>query len=112
MKIFVSILIMFFGLVSVQSVARVMAEPSTGKAATPYETSGVVQHIDVPGRTIVVNNKRYFFASATVSIRRADGEPYSRKLKENTLIGFNTSKDGPNQSPNVTEIWVLEEPKP
>ena len=112
MKIFVLILIISSGLISGSAIARVMAEPATSTASARYGNSGTVQEIDVAGRTIVIDSKRYFFASATVPIRSADGESYSRKLKKNTRIGFNTSKEGPNRSASVAEIWVLEEAKP
>lgn len=112
MKKFVSLLIICAGLISGPVAARMMADPTAGNASVRYDNIGIVQEIDVAARTIVIDSKRYFFASATVPIRSADGESYSRKLKKNTRIGFNTSKEGPNRSASVAEIWVLNEAKP
>lgn len=111
MKIFIAILMMYIALAGGQAYARVMADPAGSSAAARYDNTGTVQDIDVAGRAIVIDGKRYFFASATVPVHTAAGGRYSGRLKKNMRIGFNLSNDGPNRTANVSEVWILEEPK-
>lgn len=111
MKILIAILMISLALAGTQASARVMANPAASSAAVRYDNTGTVQEIDVGGRGIVIDGQRYFFASAMVPVRTAAGERYSGRLKKNARIGFNVSNEGPNRTANVSEIWVLEEPK-
>ena len=111
MKILIAIVTISLGFAGAQAAARVMAHPAASSVAARYDKTGLVHEIDVANRSIVIDGKRYFFASATVPVHTAAGERYSDKLKKNMRIGFNVSNEGPNRSANVSEVWVLEEPK-
>lgn len=112
MKILIAMILMIsLGLAGTQVFARVMANPAASSAAVRYDKTGIVHEIDVAARSIVIDGQRYFFASATVPVRTAAGERYSGRLKKNARIGFNVSNEGPNRSANVSEVWVLDEPK-
>lgn len=91
--------------------ARVMATPGASSAVQQYDQTGLVGQIDVAGRTIIVNDKQYFFPSAVIRIHNANGGTTSAaRLKKNTRIGFKTANEGPGGKLSIGEIWVLEEP--
>lgn len=90
--------------------ARVMANPAASSAVGRYDHTGLIQEIDIAGRGLVINDKRYFFASATTPVHDAAGRRYVAGLKKNMRIGYNVSTAGSKAS--IAEVWVLEEPKP
>lgn len=91
--------------------AGVMATPAASTAIPQYDHTGLIDQIDVAARMITINDKQYFFPSAVVHIRDANGRTTSAgRLKKNTRIGFKTANKGPGGKPSVEEVWVLEEP--
>lgn len=90
--------------------ARVMANPAASSAVARYDQTGLIEELDPAGRSIAINGKRYFFASATTPVHDAAGRRYVGRLKKNMRIGYNVSAAGSKAS--IAEVWVLEEPKP
>lgn len=109
MKTWIALLLAFFVIGSNPGLARTTLQPVHTDALKIYDFTGTVEKIDATENSVTISGKTYFFSASTVPMLFPNGQKFLGTLKEKMRIGFNINESGPNRTPAISGVWVIDD---